>query len=150
MIHSFQISHEILFEYRPLAVVLFGGSKGAHLKKLIGITVWVAEEYVYGIDFIYNTDADGRTVHTLGRTGPFHEKRHQRDATYKTGIDVKHDFPIDGPGSEQIAGVQIQIGPDKDMQGLRVSFTVFPYTCYVPIYEPYTQVCFVLILTGMF
>ncbi|PGH23669.1 hypothetical protein AJ80_02275 [Polytolypa hystricis UAMH7299] len=82
-----------LFKYRPLSFFLFGGPNGIYLKNLARISVWCGRDTsLYGIDFTYNMEIDGQTVHALGRS--------------ELGVR-KIDFQIDGPGGEVIQAVQI-------------------------------------------
>lgn len=117
-------------EYRLLAVVLFGGSKGVHLRKLIGITLWARHGQVCGMDFIYNTDIDGRKVHTLGLSRPLADAQSDLFGIYERTEEHKFDFQIDGRGGELITSIDM---PERDrsdielrgvdMYGLRVSST---------------------------
>src|SRR5436190_7915397 len=68
---SFSTPH-LRSQYRPLTVMLYGGRQAMHLSKLVEIAVWIVDfERIYGIDFTYEIEVDGKKVHTLGRRGPF-------------------------------------------------------------------------------
>lgn len=110
-----------LREQNPCNLILFGGSRGQHLPKLIQVTVWIFDLYrIYGIDFKYSTEFDGREVHTLGRRGPFSNKERREEVPFDSSTDNQVTFDIDGPGGERIRHLYVQNGRWGDLTGFRV------------------------------
>jgi len=114
------------FKYQPLTMMLYGGLQAVHLSKLVEIAVWIVDiERIYGIDFTYNIEVDGRKVHTLGRRGPFPDTEPRSYEPWDSSTDQRVVFQIDGPGGEIIDGVDVQ-----QMKGLNIgSFRVSLSTC---------------------
>ena len=113
-----------VFEYQPLTVMLYGGPQAVRLSKLIEIAVWVVDvERIYGIDFTYNIEVDGRKVHTLGRRGPFPGTEPRSYEHCDSSTDQRVGFQIDGPGGEIIDGVDIQQMKGLEIGGFRASLS---------------------------
>ncbi|KAF2808301.1 uncharacterized protein BDZ99DRAFT_391143 [Mytilinidion resinicola] len=106
---------------RPYNMILFGGSRGENLSKLVKVVVWIVGFYhIYGIDFKYNTEVDGRKIHTLGRCGPFSDAEPRLEAPHDNSADQRISFDIDGPGGERIIHVYLQNEESGDLNGFRV------------------------------
>jgi hypothetical protein len=111
------------FDYRPLAMMLYGGPQAMHLSKLVEIAVWIVDvDGIYGIDFTYNAEVDGKKVHTLGRCGPLPDLESTLYEPLDDSTDQRIIFPIDGPGGEKINGVDIQT-KSLQMKSFRVSLS---------------------------
>lgn len=90
-------------------MILFGGKDGQHLSKLIKIVVWtVSRGRIYGIDFVYDTEVDGKTVITLGRSGPFDDDYPRPEYDQVSSGDAMFEFEVDGPNGERLVGVDFR------------------------------------------
>ncbi|KAI9880165.1 MAG: hypothetical protein M1830_004984 [Pleopsidium flavum] len=102
---TFSGVHQKSLEYRPLYYVLFGGPQGIYRTKLIKLAVWMSEFGLYGIEFEYNAEVDGRRIHTLGRCGPLAEQTAMLLSQLQDNWKVS--FDIDGPHDEIIETVKL-------------------------------------------
>lgn len=123
-------------KYESLAVLLYGGSRGAHLSKLTMISVWIGiDMQIPGIYFTYSVEVDGHRVHTLGRRWPFGEgKKYEHCNCFSTTDnywvydflgDNRIDFPIDGPRGEVINGVHLPTMKKKWIRGISGAFAFY-------------------------
>lgn len=103
-------------EYQPLYYILFGGPEGSYRKNLIRIGVWMSEFGLYGIEFEYNTEIDGRRIHTLGRCGPLTEKTN--NGLENADDNAMESFDVDGPHGETIKTVKVE--PSDNIKGIEV------------------------------
>ena len=83
----------VVRERRPYNMDLFGGPHGEHLSKLVQVIVWIVDlDRTYDIDFIHNTEVDGRKFHTLGRRGPFSNAERREKPPYDSSTDKKNNI----------------------------------------------------------
>lgn len=89
-----------LHPYHPYYYILFGGHHGQHRDRLMSIALCVRNDnFVFGIELMYNAAVDGRTIHTLGRS--MHLLR--EFPNYRRVI-----FTIDGPSGETIESLMVE------------------------------------------
>ncbi|PVH94892.1 hypothetical protein DM02DRAFT_618273 [Periconia macrospinosa] len=107
---------------RPYNMILFGGSRGENLSKLVQLVVWIVGfgNHIHGVEFRYNTEIDGRKIHTIGRCGPFSDAEPRQEAPFDSSEDQMISFDIDGPGGERINHVYIRNDFCEQLYGFRL------------------------------
>lgn len=99
----------------PFSVLMFGGTKGRDLHKLLEIVVWICgADTLTGFEFSY---ADISKNRTFGQVGWHMDKATEK--VHKYAGFSRFVMPMDGPGGEAIKTVQV-LQYENSIHGLKV------------------------------